>query len=198
VVGPHGFFRRFRLICGGQVIEDIDNYNRTCEMFKMMNAEDKPLNDAIEGFGGTITSTPTSLGAGAERVVTFTPFLGFKIKTHIYQSAIVLFNLNLNLYHLLATQIRTAGNASSTFTISDAELTCDVITLDNALDNEHVSHLISGRSLPINLSSHATNVQAACSTGKQNVNLARALTRMKSVCVTMFKDPSDSLNKEGD
>ena len=30
--GPWGFFRRARLICGGQTVEDIDFYNRTHEM----------------------------------------------------------------------------------------------------------------------------------------------------------------------
>ena len=44
---------QFSLICGGQVIEDIDNYNRTTKMFHIMQAENKRLNYAIEGFGGT-------------------------------------------------------------------------------------------------------------------------------------------------
>lgn len=75
-VGAHGFFRRFRLICGGQVVEDIDNYNRTTEMFHMMMAENRRLNDSIEGFGGTTTSTPAGMAAGTERVVMFTPLSG--------------------------------------------------------------------------------------------------------------------------
>ena len=50
---PHCFFRRFRLICGGQVIEDIDNYNRVSEMFYLLQPAEKRMNDAIEGVGGT-------------------------------------------------------------------------------------------------------------------------------------------------
>ena len=34
--GPHSFFRRMRLLCGGQVIEDIDNYNRVHEMLRIL------------------------------------------------------------------------------------------------------------------------------------------------------------------
>ena len=32
--GPHSFFRRMRILCGGQVIEDIDSYNRVHEMLE--------------------------------------------------------------------------------------------------------------------------------------------------------------------
>jgi hypothetical protein len=35
-VGPHGFLRRFSLICGNRVIEDIDNHARCVEMFQML------------------------------------------------------------------------------------------------------------------------------------------------------------------
>jgi hypothetical protein len=55
--------------------------------------------------------------------------------------------------------VRTAGAHSSTFASSDVGLKCDVITLDNALGNEYASRLQSGKSLPINLSSYATNFQ---------------------------------------
>ena len=34
--------------------------------------------------------------------------------------------------------------------ISGIQCKCDLLTLDNPLDNEYVSHLLSGKSLPIN------------------------------------------------
>jgi len=36
IAGPWGFFRRMRCICGGQIVEDIDNYGRTHEQFHML------------------------------------------------------------------------------------------------------------------------------------------------------------------
>ena len=33
--GPHIFFRRMRILCGGSVIEDIDYYNRVHELFSL-------------------------------------------------------------------------------------------------------------------------------------------------------------------
>ena len=42
--GPWCFFRRLRIICGGQIVEDIDYYNRVHEMFhEMKPAEKKEL-----------------------------------------------------------------------------------------------------------------------------------------------------------
>ena len=50
ISGPWSFFRRLRILCGGQIIEDIDNYNRTHEMISMMYSDERRDNDDIEGF----------------------------------------------------------------------------------------------------------------------------------------------------
>ena len=59
VAGAWGFFRRLRVLCGGQIIEDIDNYSRVHEMFHMMRPTEKRLNDHIEGFGTHETTAIT-------------------------------------------------------------------------------------------------------------------------------------------
>ena len=51
VSGPHSFFRRMRVLCGGQVIEDIDDYNRVHELFSTMTAGDSRVNTNAESFG---------------------------------------------------------------------------------------------------------------------------------------------------
>ena len=60
-----------RILCAGQIIEDIDNYNRLHEMYHMMKPIEKRTNDGIEGFG-----TNDVLGEGAKRTVCFTPMSG--------------------------------------------------------------------------------------------------------------------------
>ena len=37
--GPHAFFRRMRVLCQGQVIEDLDSYNRVCECLTYSNQQ---------------------------------------------------------------------------------------------------------------------------------------------------------------
>jgi hypothetical protein len=48
---PSQFFRRLRILCGGQVVEDIDYYNRVYHMVHMMLPLERRLNDYVEGFG---------------------------------------------------------------------------------------------------------------------------------------------------
>ena len=50
VSGPW-FFRRVRLLAGGQMLEDIDYYNRVHEMMEILTAKDSRENEAVEGFG---------------------------------------------------------------------------------------------------------------------------------------------------
>ena len=73
-----------RVICGGQIVEDIDNYNRTHEMIHMMKPTEKRVNDGIEGFGETemadvdhdSADSPSLLPKGHKQTVCFTPLSG--------------------------------------------------------------------------------------------------------------------------
>ena len=49
--GGHSFFRRLRISAGGSLIEDIDMYNRTHQMFEMLTSKSNRDNSDIEGFG---------------------------------------------------------------------------------------------------------------------------------------------------
>ena len=41
VAGARGMFRRLRILCGGQIVEDIDLYGRLHEHFHMMKPSEK-------------------------------------------------------------------------------------------------------------------------------------------------------------
>ena len=47
----HAFFRRLRIAIRGQVIEDIDNFNRVSELFHILQSSDSRYNDGGEEFG---------------------------------------------------------------------------------------------------------------------------------------------------
>ena len=59
VSGPHSFFKRLRVLVGGQSCEDIDEYARTCEMFNILQSSAVRSNDSVEGFasGATLGTT---------------------------------------------------------------------------------------------------------------------------------------------
>ena len=47
----HAFFRRLRISVRGQIIEDIDNYNRVSELFHILQTPASRQNSSIEEFG---------------------------------------------------------------------------------------------------------------------------------------------------
>ena len=49
--GPHTFFRRMRILANGSLIEDVTDYNRVHEMFRILNAKDANINTDAEAFG---------------------------------------------------------------------------------------------------------------------------------------------------
>ena len=51
ISGPWSFFRRMRILAGGQVLEDIDYYNRCHELFHMFESSNNKINDEIQGTG---------------------------------------------------------------------------------------------------------------------------------------------------
>ena len=81
----------------------------------------------------------------------------------------------------------TADNTSISWSIQNVEVKCDLVTLDNALDNSYADHLLSGKSLPINYQTFSSQMQTILNMQKPNVNVTRALTRLKTVFVTLDK-----------
>ena len=67
--GPWSFFQRMRVLCGGVVLEDLDLYHRTHEMFSNFTSTRSRINDISEGFANpwqedadANSVTPTHLG----------------------------------------------------------------------------------------------------------------------------------------
>ena len=76
-----------------------------------------------------------------------------------------------------------AKNNSQTWIIENPCIKCDVCVLDNALNNEYAALLLSGKALPINISSYVAQTQTI-SGQTPSVNITRALSRLKSVFCT--------------
>ena len=90
----------------------------------------------------------------------------------------------------------TAANTSVSWQIQNVQVKCDMCTLDNGLDNQFAEHLLSGKSLPINYNTYVSQMQSILSgaTGQQKVrlNVTRALSRLKSVFVSLVRDVPDA------
>jgi hypothetical protein len=212
--GPWSFFRRMRLMAGGTIIEDIDNYGRTHQMFHTLVSPSKRQNDTIEGFGwegdilrnrgtgahpdglpGQTAVTYFGIPPGLGRTVLFKPLSGLFAQQKYIPLRYCPLILELEVVNSFDDPIvwpAAAGpanvndfaqsNSSNNWLISQVQIKCDLVTLDNGLENEYVSHLLSGKSLPINYDTYISQMQTIADYN-YSCNITRSLTRLKSIFV---------------
>jgi hypothetical protein len=208
--GAYSFFRRLRISVGGCLVEDISEYSRVHHMFEMLTSVHNRDNDDIEGFGHrsdagdgsdpNFDHTLTSLtGIDAQSYQT----VGFKLCSGLFNQAkmlplkyapitveleLVTDNLAPIVKPVVATTFLTADTGDK-WQISDVVLKCDIVTLDNTLQNNYDSHLLSGKTLPINYNTYI--VQSQVVSGKNvSVNMSRAISRLKSIFVSLYREPA--------
>ena len=113
-----------RVICGAQIVEDIDNYNRLHEMYHMMKPTEKRLNDAIEGFGAT--DRPSTIPATKTQTACFTPLSGLLSQDKFLQIRYCPIQLEFELVGLASDAVQgvdsTTGYTSELFLIDNVQL----------------------------------------------------------------------------
>ena len=204
---PAVFFRRARLICGGVVVEDIDDFNRLSLMLTSLMTEDEQTTMAIEGFGHydrKITAEDDTRAsyrfedfdyAGQvmdNRRVMFKPLMGIFNQEKLLPLRYMPMQLELELVNQQGDAVISGSYESwahgVNWSISDIQCKCDLLTLDNSLDNEFASHLLGGKSLPINLSTWNHTNQSTGGDKDFSAHINRAVTRLKSVFLTLKND----------
>ena len=204
ISGPHSFWRRLRIMCGGTLIEDFD-YNKTHELYCSLKPTEEKTNDDIEGFmyrvddlglGGPTANTAFGFRGGEHMPVSMKILSGVlnqpKFLPLRYMSGGLSFEFELvsDATDPLITadgQIFTAANTSASWEIENCQIKADVLTLDNSLENSYHEHIMSGKPLPINYNTFITSNQ---SVGGQNISISvsRAVTRLKGLFLTFYKE----------
>jgi hypothetical protein len=87
----------------------------------------------------------------------------------------------------------TTTNTSAKWRLENCMVKVDMCTLDNALDNSYVSHLLSGKTLNIVYNAFISSLQTVVSAETQ-INVSRGLSKMKSLFMTLDKN---LLNADG-
>ena len=210
--GPHCFFRRMRILAAGQLVEDIDNYNRIHEMMNVLVASESKENQAAEAFGKNWDTNSGNydlnqgIKGGQALTVLFKPLSGILNQNKMLPIRYAPITIELELADgyldaivdpaALATDVVTDANTSTDWQIENVQVKVDVCTLDNALDNSYAQHLLSGKSLPISYNTFVSQLQSTNATDKNLINVSRALTRLKSVFVTLHKTDTDSVQRK--
>jgi hypothetical protein len=203
VPGPWVFFRRVRVLCGGQIVEDIDDYNRIHQMFHLMKPTDRRFNDFIEGFGFNTAQDVTMDGvkldqaavipANGSTTVCFTPFVGLLRQDKYLPIRYAPIQFEFELVNdanecVNGVDVVNSQDTSVDFVIQDVQMKCDLVELDNTLDNEYTQYLMTGKSLPIHFTA-LTHGSQIFTNIKTDVKVSRSLTRLKSVFLSLLATP---------
>lgn len=205
--GGHSFFRRLRVSANGALVEDFD-YNRTHQMFEMLTSVHNRDNDMIEGLGYRSDSVAPG---GTHDLNTLPGIAGGSYQTIGMKLCSGLLNqskmLPLKYMGNLTIELELVNNANdpvvtpgvdSTFTVANTtndwqlenvQLKCDIVSIDNTLQNNYDSHLLNGGKLPLSYNTYITQSQAV-SGQDVSVNVSRAISRLKSVFVSFYKTPA--------
>ena len=206
---PWSFFRRMRILASGQLVEDIDQYNRIHEMMHILISKESRDNDAAEAIGdvwderdyfNNAISANTWRGVPAQDYITvlFKPLSGILNQSKLLPLRFAPLTIELELVDtftepIVSNFVRagpgfTAANSSQLWQIEQVQCKVDVCTLDNALHNSYVEHLLQGNSLPLSYNTFVSQMQTIAGQNDVLINVSRALTRLKSVFVTLHKD----------
>jgi len=193
VAPPNCLFNRLRVLAGSQVIEDISHYNRTYMMYHSLLPTDRRCDDAIEGWGlDSAAVSMTSMDSfepvpgGDFRRVSLHLLSGLLSQPKLLPLKVCPLTIEL---HIGDAQdaFSSAVGASTTWLIENAELKCNIITLDSLMDQQFHDHLRAGRSLYVPISTWTTTMQAVTAPSNYRVDLARGYSALKTVIATQSK-----------
>jgi hypothetical protein len=216
--GPWSFFQRMRILCGGVVLEDLDMYHRTHEMFSIFTSQGSRENDLSQGFCNswgssydvdTTSVTPLHIGGippSQSMSVLFKPLSGILRQPKFLPIRYMPLTIELTLVDdstlpiISGTTSNTAimdgtvdmgnflaANTSYTWSIQNAMVKCDLITLDSGLNESYAKVLEEGKKLTINYNTFISQIQSIVGQTNIQVSLTRSLTRLKAVYVSLLK-----------
>ena len=199
--GPWCFFRRVRLMCAGQVVEDIDYYNRCHELFEILTASSSRKNESVEGFGFKWDEhnmpTPAQyqgINPNDRMTVLFKPLCGL-LNQSKFLPLQYLQSLSLELELVDSAAEAVVGNVgnfnndnnSLLWHLENVQVKCDIISLDNGVQESYHNVLMSSKNIPIHYNTFTSQFQTISSQSEPFVNVSRAATRLKSVFITLDK-----------
>ena len=149
-----------------------------------------PLEDAGEREAYRVSDWGEAGSIKNQRTVLFKPMLGIidqeKLIPLRYAPLRIELELVSNSYDSAVVGLVKSHLCNGNWGISDIHCKMDLLTLDSSLQDEYASHLLSGKTLPINFSSYNHSPQPANGGKCFSAHIHRALTRLKSVYITLF------------
>ena len=77
-----------------------------------------------------------------------------------------------------------AGHFSNAWHIENCQLKCDVLTLDNGLENSYAQHFLDGGKVPIPMTTYVSQSQTLAKQSEESIHVTRSMTRLKAMYLT--------------
>jgi hypothetical protein len=197
---PYGFFRRARLLCRGQLLEDIDNFNRISEMTEILMSKFSHIQNNGEGFGlvdnpeNLTTSTAwIGIAKGAKQTVCFRPIFGLFYQKQYLPLKWMPLQVELELVNALTDAIVitstgfVADNTSLSWSISNCQMKMDAIKIDSGLMNHYDDHFQHAGVYKLHCSTYSSQYQTIPNGSSINLNITRALSFLEKVFISFHK-----------
>ena len=223
VLWPQGhpgqcWFQRVRVYIGGTLIEDILMANRVSGMLELLKPANRRWSESLELLG-SVPEIPADTGntagytagpmnetipAGQLRTILSPIFAGI-FATHYLLPGRFPLTIELELVNnanqcCAPNRYNPAGEdpafapCSQGFEMQNVRILCDVVSVDNAVNEELSRVLLAGGALPMHLSSYSSTMHNLLLTENSGqswaVTLSRAFSRIKSIFVTFDSDAS--------
>jgi len=216
--GPHSFFKRLRVLSRGIVLHDITEYNRVHEMFsyfKAQNVKTNELSESIYAFdhfgsefqtdvidGVTTGNISSGIRPGETMTVMFKPFCGILNQEKYLPLKYCPLVLELEIVtnasdpvvsdgskNYTGAAAYTAALTSQSWQLEQFKVRCDLLKLDNTLQNEFDNQLLGSSSnrLSIRISNYMSQTFPVNGSNDLSFNMTRALSNLNRVFVSFIK-----------
>ena len=191
VAHPMAMFENVRLYIGGQVAENMDNVTVLGNLLDLFKPEARRIAESIENHpvATNVDARVAIQATQTRRVITELP-LGF-FKQRIWAPLHLISNCVIELTLGEKLNAFKAGE-SDDYELSDVSLLGTCLHVDSAISAGYHQHLDAGLPLPIAYQT-VVGTKHIVSNGSFSLNLARALTRLKSVYFCIVK--ADTVNQ---
>jgi hypothetical protein len=201
VDSPASMFRRMRVIGNGSaMIEDIEEYGRTVELFSLLQSSARRYNARAESWGSTDLVSSTFNDPGRSDPIPGNSARTVVVKllsSFLSQGKMIPLNMVPVVIELeLAGADDAFDGTGNSWYITQPRLIADVLTLDNALQNSYASHILQGKQLPYMM--HGLySVRATIPPGSTlySLPIARGFTRLSTAYVSFWDSTGKFANR---
>ena len=78
------------------------------------------------------------------------------------------------------------NTVSTQWKIIDAQLKCDILSIDSGLENSYAEYLLQGKTIPIPMQVFISQSQTLGKFDQESVNITRSLTRLKALYINFL------------